>query len=176
MHTYILLAVEANSADDVTDAVELFNRDFASWSDWSDALDGSDNELGLAGVLCYEDNPKKFLDTVQEYQDATMKGVMSDLKYVGKCTVWELAMLKENRIFGGLDHPTMVEAPDKKDSSETSLNVYRALNVLNVIDGQFIDGQHFFDVEAHTPNTDCLMKRIQKNPSQQWLIIWDYHL
>lgn len=185
MHTYILLAVHADSANNVSDIVETFNRDFATWSDWSDVWNDKDNNLGSEGVLCYKDDPKTFLDTVQQYHDATMKGVMADLKHVGKLTVWELAMIKENRIFGGLDDPTMLEASkDRKlgkegtpggNNGDSSLNVYRSLNVLNIIDGQFVDGQHFFDVEAHTPNMDSLMKRIKKEPNKQWLIIWDYH-
>ena len=183
MHTGILLAVEAVDVDEAFDLIEDFNEENAGWSDWNEAW-GRWKEDFPNGALCYRDDPDKFLSTIDQYHTYTMNGIYDDLKYVGEITIRELAMLKEHRIFGGLDDPAMLSTTRKvgkggttsgEHSDSNYLNVFRARSVLELIEGTFCNGQHFFDVTAHTPNKECVLKRIKNKPEDQWLVVWDYH-
>lgn len=183
MHTGILLAVEAVDVDEAFDLLEAFNTDNAGWSDWNEAW-GRWKADFPNGALCYRDNPDKFLSLIDQYHTYTMNNIYDDLKYVGNLTVWQLVMLKEHRIGGGLDDPAMLNTQRKvgkagttsEDVSDSSyLNVFRTRNLLELVDGSFCNGQHFFDVTGHTPNKDAVLKRIENKPEDQWLIVWDYH-
>lgn len=184
MHTGILLAVEAIDVDEAHDLLEEFNRNYADWSDWNEAWGRWKDEFPN-GALCYRDNPDKFIATVDQYRAYTMNAMYEDLQRVGSLTVWELVMMKANRSGDGFDDPAMVNATRKLSKEGTAfsrsannddfLNVYRTKSLLELVSGDFVNEQHFFDVTAHTPNKDALLKRVEKNPEGQWLIVWDYH-
>lgn len=185
MHTGILLAVEAVNVDEAFDLIESFNESNAGWSDWNEAW-GRWKEDFPNGALCYRDAPDKFLSLIDQYHTYTMNNLYDDLKYVGNLTMWQLVMMKEHRIGGGLDDPAMLDSAHKVGKGGTSsrlkneddsnyLNVFRARSLLELVDGSFSNGQHFFDVTAHTPNKECVLKRVEKKPEDQWLIVWDYH-
>lgn len=183
MHTGILLAVEAVDVDEAFDLIEDFNEENAGWSDWNEAW-GRWKADFPNGALCYRDDPDKFLSTIDQFHTYTMNNIYDDLKYVGNITVWQLVMLKEHRIGGGLDDPAMLNTALKVGkggttsgdySDSTYLNVFRTRSLLELVEGTFCNGQHFFDVTAHTPNKECVLKRIKNKPEDQWLVVWDYH-
>lgn len=181
MHTGILLAVEAIDVDEAHDLIEEFNSTYADWSDWNEAWGRWEDDFP-GGALCYATNPDKFISLVDQYHTYTMNNLYDDLKYIGKLTMQELVMMKEHRIEGGLDDPAMLNPTRKVGKGGTTstddsnyLNVYRARSVLELVEGSFSNGQHFFDVTAHTPNKDALLKRVAKKPKEQWLVVWDYH-
>lgn len=186
MHVGILLTVEAIDVDEAVDIIERFNETSADWSDWNEAW-GRWAEHFPDGAVRYSDSPDLFMSLIEQYHGFTMKGLNEDLKHVGAMTVWELAMLKENRFGGGLSDPTMLEPRRKLGKngesgeagrymeSDSWLNVHRARNILSLVEGQFSESQYFYDVTGYTPNTDALLKRAKNKPDEQWLLLWDYH-
>jgi len=184
MHTGILLAVEAVDVDEAFDLIEEFNSIYADWSDWNEAWGRWKSDFPN-GALCHRDNPDKFMSFIDQYRAYTMNAMYEDLQRVGSLTVWELVMLKANRSGDGFDDPAMVNATRKlgKDGTASSqsahnedfLNVYRTTSLLELVSGDFTSGQHFFDVTAHTPNKDAVLKRVAQRSEDQWLIVWDYH-
>jgi len=56
-----------------------------------------------------------------------------------------------------------------------SLMLFRAKKLLSIVHDDFTSEQHFYDIEDYTAETDDLNKRIDTDPTQQYLVIWDYH-
>lgn len=150
MHTPILLALEATSEQQAIQQAEYFNEHSAQWSDWNELGGRWQDEIGGTGVLCYADNPEKFLKLVEEFTKATEREKEAYAKEVGEATISAL-------------------------TAGDDFTRWKARKLLDLVSEEFTPDQHFFDTVHYCANTVGLKERITQNPDQQFIIVWDYH-
>jgi hypothetical protein len=165
MHVVAAIAVEAQDADDAVGQVELFNEEYASWSDWSEH-GGRWSDMVEGSVLRYADDPAKFREIVEKFRGFTESDKNRLLDEVGELRVGELVSDPKYQF---------VATKVRSESLTDSLKLWRAIKVLELAQGTFGPDQHFFDAEAHVASTDQLDERLATNPDRQFLVIWDYH-
>jgi len=175
MHTGILLAVTAQSAKEAVDKVNNWNEYSAGWSDWSEHGGRWSDELPN-NVLCYGDNPELFKTTIAKYKQFTQDTIERDLEGIKDLTIEELVTNKRYSFANRYSAETNKLTKDEKQQAlSDSLALFRAKKLLSIVHDDFTSEQHFYDIEDYTAETDDLNKRIESDPTQQYLVIWDYH-
>ena len=173
MHTYIILAVEADSHAEAVEVANGWNESNASWSDWY-TVGGRHSEDGE--TISYKENPEKFMELVkrnmswtQQAKDDLLKG-FADLKLSNILTDPKYSFrTMERNITGELTQ-------DERDQMlQDSLVTFRAKRAIKLYDGDFTSDQHFFDTVDYTADAVSLVERTKENPSQQYLVVMDYH-
>jgi hypothetical protein len=173
MHTGIVLVVEAEDAESAVAEVEHFNEHNAQWSDWNEH-GGRWSEVVPNAVLQYSENPALFEATVDKFRGFTMDEQVRLLSDIGDVTVKELVTDPKYRF--GRNEPVKNMTPEERDRYfDETLAVYRAKQLLKIVDGDFSQMSHFYDVQAYSSNEKYLLERIEREPNKQFLVVWDYH-
>lgn len=190
MHTGIVFAVEADSAEEAVRRVEvsIYEENFAEWSDWSEHS-GRWSDVVENGVLCYKDNPEKFDEVVDGFRKITEQVLIETVKDYGHLTLDELigdpryCLNIDNDEFTEETHRKRAEGElvdertdeEKKRDIKDSLAVYHAKRALKLVEGQFGPDAHFYDMSADSLSRKWLDGRIKKDPKKQYLVVWDFH-
>lgn len=173
MHTGIVLVVEADDAESAVAEVEHFNEHNAQWSDWNEH-GGRWGEVVPNAVLQYSENPALFDETVDKFRGFTMDEQIRLLSDIGDVTVKELVTDPKYKF--GRNEPVKEMTSEERDRYfDETLAVYRAKKLLQIVDGDFSQMSHFYDITAYSSNEKYLLERIERNASKQFLVVWDYH-
>ena len=173
MHTHIILAVQADSHEEAVEVANGWNESNASWSDWYTVGGRYDNE---GDTISYAETPEKFMELVKRnmawtqqakddflegFGDITLKDILTNPKYSFRTM--------ERNITGELTN-------EQRDQMLTdSLVMFRAKRALKLYDGDFTSDQHFFDTVEYSADAVGLVERTKENPSEQYLVVMDYH-
>lgn len=177
MHTGIAIVVEADDAHGAIVEVGRFNEHNAEWSDWNEH-GGRWSDVVEGSVLRYSDNPEKFREIVEQFKGFKKSEVERYISKVGDLTIKEIVGDPKYRFAHKLDVDGLSEEEAKKAREEyldNSLTLWQAKKLLELTNGDFGSGQHFFDAEAHTEDSNHLDERIAGHPTKQFIVIWDYH-
>lgn len=183
MHTGIVLAIEAEDAEDAVARIETFIESRAHWSDWNE-IGGRWSTVIDGNVLCYTDDPETFNQVVNDFIESTNSEEIQLLKEVGHLSVEELvsdprynfsfAMSDEERAAENKELEGLSDEERRKRSND-KFSRYRASKLLRMNGDEFLPETHFFDAEWDTRARYELDKRIAKNPEKQYLVVWDFH-
>ena len=172
MHSGILLAVEAEDVADAIHSVENFNEHNAQWSDWN-SHGGRWSEMIPDGVLRYSDNPEVFMQVFEQFKGWTKKEFDRLVDDLGNINIRELA-LDPKYEFGGFKGEYATDE-EKRQALDNSLARYRAGKLMQLLNGEFSNDSHFYDIDNYTMKDDYLLERIKENPERQFIVVWDYH-
>lgn len=174
MHTHILLAVEADSHAEAVETANGWNESNASWSDWYTVGGRYDDE---GETVSYEENPEKFMELVkrnmgwtQQAKDDFIKG-FGDIKLADILTNPKYSFRTMERNFNDKE----ISQEERDQILTDSLMTFRAKRAIKLCDGDFTSDQHFFDTVDYSADAVGLIERIKENPSEQYLVIMDYH-
>lgn len=159
MHTGIVLAVQADDAEDAVGQAELFNEYNARWSDWNEH-GGRWDDVVEGAVLRYSDNPEKFRSIVKTFQEYAQNEVNRLIESVGNLSIKELATDPKYQYASG---------------GELNLCLWQADKLLGMVRGEFCPSQHFYDTLEYTHHANYMDERIAKDPDRQFIVVWDYH-
>lgn len=183
MHTGIILAIEADDADEAVSCVESFIENNANWSDWNE-IGGRWSSVIEGNVLCYKDDPEEFNRIVDSFIESTNREEIELIKEVGHLSVEELVsdprynfdlfMSDEAREAEQEELKSLSDEEKRKRSLE-KFYCWRAIKLLRMNNGEFVPETHFFDAEWNTRTRNELDKRIAANPEKQYLVVWDFH-
>lgn len=184
MHTGIILAVEAEDAEDALARAESFVES-VHWSDWNEH-NGRWSGTIPDGVLRYSDNPELFNETVDNFIESTDKEEIDLIKAVGHLSVEELItdprydynfdeFRSEEEIAEERKRFEALSDEDKKVYSNEKSHRWRATKLLRMNSMEFLPETHFWDVEWHTRGRSRLDQRIKENPEKQFIVVWDFH-
>ena len=173
MHTGIVLVVEADDADSAVAEVEYFNEHNAGWSDWN-THGGRWESVVPNAVLRYADNPELFTQTVEKFKGFIVEEKLRLLGDVGDVSIKEL--VTNPKYDFRRNEPIKDMNPDDRERYlDDTLAIYRAKQLLKIVDGEFSQQAHFYDVANYTTDDKYLLERIKENPNNQFLVVWDYH-
>ena len=173
MHTGIVLVVEADDAEDAVAEVENFNEHNAHWSDWNCHGGRWADEVPNA-VISYTENPSLFTETVEKFKNYIVAERNRLIADVADVTVKELVTNPKYKFGRNLPVKDMTDEERDQYFMET-LAVFRAKQLLAMVDGDFGANAHFYDIKEYTMNDEYLVERIKENPNNQFLVVWDYH-
>jgi hypothetical protein len=175
MHTGIVLAIEADSKEEAVQKIEFFNEHNASWSDWSEH-GGRWEDVVEGAVLRYSDDPTRFNEVVLEFRKSTEISKARYLEELGDVTVKELVTSEEYLPFHKKSEKIKEMTDEEREEYlDKSLALWRAKKLLQLQDGEFGSDQHFYDAESYSVSDEYLLRRIEENPSRQFIVVWDYH-
>jgi hypothetical protein len=183
MHIGQLLAVTAESPEDAIERVTDYANEL-SWTDWwtfGGRWTNYDLEHGY--LLTYDSNPKLFNELVSKFEDYNKEVIRRACRLHDGVTIGSLLMsdrYKSRWVLAreGVDIRETERQMDTDSANafyeDTSawLTVSQALDVL--LDRHTYE-MGFFDIEDYTTNADLLYDRVEKDPSNQYLLIVDFH-
>jgi len=158
MHILHRIAVEAESISDAKDEVEdHIERGFFDWSDWA-KIGGRWNDEFT--VVNYAENPEKFtelLEKAKEGRAAEVKG-----------------------LFEAIDLEELLQSLSEYNGEEfgfgkLGMDAYRLATALEVASGHSKPDSYFYDLTDGGTGDKYVKGRIEKNPTQQYLVAVDFH-
>lgn len=185
MHTGVIFAVEAESPQDAISDVEVYiENGMVPWSDWGEHEGRWAGVLPEGGVLCYTDNPEEFNRIVGEFLSQTEDEELRLLKDVGHLSIEELISdprynldftMSNEEFEAEKIEVAALSSEERTKRSVEKLSRYKAVKLLRMNGSEFMPETHFWDAEWDTRYRNRMDERIAKNPSQQYLVIWDFH-
>lgn len=158
MHIMHRIAVEAESISDAKIEVEdHIENGFFSWSDWAVVGGRWDDEFT---VVNYAENPEKFnelLNKAKENRAIEVQSLMERADIEGV-----LQSLKE---YNG----------EEFGFGKLGMDAYRLATALEVASGHSKPDSYFYDLTDGGTGDKYVKGRIEKNPTQQYLVAVDFH-
>lgn len=190
MHTGIVFAIEADSAEEAVEQIYslIEERTICDWSDWSETGGRWVTHLP-DGPLRFQDDRKKFNELVDNFRQSTENTLIEIIKDYGHLTLDDL--IGDPRYSFGFDRHEFTEEThgdraeegladekteeDKQRDLKDSLATYNSIRALEIVQGRLTPDTHFFDLTGWTPSRKYLNERLKKSPSKQYLVMWDFH-
>lgn len=168
MHVAQVMLIELQDGDDPQSAVDSRLSDFlegggSTWFDWfGEGAFGA----GLAGRwsgavietdwLRYSDNPE-----------------LAD-EVIGKFMSQRLANLERNQtLMRGVDIQTL--AYDERNDGDADMQVYAAYKACKLLQDYWTEDSGLYDLDGYTADLRYFHERVKENPTQQYLVVVDFH-
>jgi len=160
MHVLHRIAVEAENAQEAKDLVNEYIEESGNfnWSDWS-VVGGRWGEEDT--VISYLETPEKFLEAVETARQWRVEQVNS---YLAKVDVEHVTSLLKN-----------YNGEELVFNDQDGMQAWRLGKALEIANGDSNPYGYFYDMVDGGAGDEYLKKRIEENPTEQYLVAVDFH-
>lgn len=158
MHVLHFIAVEADTAKEAVDEVEIVLENNESpvfpWSDWAEIGGRWKNE---GEVHCYAEDPTKF----EGFLERARLNRVNEIKYL-LSNIDPDAIIEQVRNFGG-ENPVY------------GIAFYRLRQAIAIAEGNGKHDAYFYDLKEWCEDFKYLRGRMETDPTRQFLVLVDFH-
>ena len=160
MHILHRIAVEAENADEAKSIVNEYIEDSGEfeWSDWS-VVGGRWGEEDV--ILNYSETPEKFLEALEKAKGWRIEQINS---YLERVDVEHVMSLLKN-----------YNGEQIAFNEQDGMQVWRLQKALEIAGGDSNPYSYFYDMVGGGTGDKYLKKRIETNPTEQYLVAVDFH-
>ena len=160
MHILQRIAVEAENTDEAKSIVIEYIEDSGefSWSDWS-VVGGRWGEEDV--ILNYSETPEKFLEALEKAKGWRIEQINS---YLERVDVEHVMSLLKN-----------YNGEQIAFNEQDGMQVWRLQKALEIAGGDSTPYSYFYDMVGGGTGSKYVQKRIETNPTEQYLVAVDFH-
>jgi hypothetical protein len=158
MHALHFIAVEADNAEDAISEVDIAlthdNNSLFPWSDWAE-IGGRWEDEGE--VHCYADDPTKF----EGFLERARLNRVNEIKF----------------LLSNIDPEAIIEQVRNYNGESTGYDValYRLRQAIAIAEGNGKHNAYFYDLKEWCEDFGGLRKRMETDPTRQFLVLVDFH-